>query len=145
MNLEQQHLDVYDNFCKGYFSFNKTCSESYTMALDQLHEQNNEIIKGAGWTTRLLKRKEESALLRWEICGNEIINMIKSFEESIDPTPSKEEFKYKKHHEDPSTFWQSFVGDVKSLFEYFIVNSFDTDDFTAANNKTIVFDKEVVK
>ena len=145
MNLEQQHLDVYDNFCKEYFSFNKTCSESYTMALDQLHEQNNEIIKGVGWTTRLLKRKEESALLHWELCGNEIINMIKSFEESIDSTPSKEEFKYKKHHEDPSTFWQKFVDDVKRLFEYFIVNSFDTDDFTAVNNKTIVFDKEVVK
>ena len=74
------------------------------MALDQLHEQNNEIIKGVGWTTRLLKRTEESALLHWELCGNEIINMIKSFEESIDSTPSKEEFKYKKHHEEPSTF-----------------------------------------
>ena len=48
VNLEQQHPDVYENFCKGYFSFNKSCSEFSTMALDQLHEQNNEIIKGVG-------------------------------------------------------------------------------------------------
>ena len=30
VNLEQQHPDVYENFCKGYFSFKKSCSEFST-------------------------------------------------------------------------------------------------------------------
>ena len=96
VNLEQQHPDVYENSCKGYFSFSKSCSEFSTMALEQLHEQNNEIIKGVGMATRLLHREEESALLHWELWGSEIVNMIRSFEESINPTPSTEEFRYKK-------------------------------------------------
>ena len=52
VNLEQQLTDVYENFCKGYFSFNKSCSEFSTMALDQLHEQTIEIIKGVNGVTR---------------------------------------------------------------------------------------------
>lgn len=35
-----------------------------------------------------------------------------------------------------------FVGDVKSALKVFIVNPFDTKDFTDVNNKTIIFDKE---
>ena len=44
VNLEKQHPDVYENFSKGYFTFNKSCSEFSSMALDQLHEQNNAFI-----------------------------------------------------------------------------------------------------
>ena len=35
-----------------------------------------------------------------------------------------------------------FVGDVKRALKVFIVNTFDTKDFTDVNNKTIIFDKE---
>ena len=34
VNLVWQHPDVYENFCKGYFAFNKSCSEFSSMALD---------------------------------------------------------------------------------------------------------------
>lgn len=37
------------------------------------------------------------------------------------------------------------VGDVERPLENFIVNPFDTDDFTEVNNNTIVIDKEIVK
>ena len=74
--------------------------------LDQLHEQNNEIIKDTGGATHLLNREEESALLRWELCGSKIVNMISKFEEKVNPTPSTEEFKYKKHLEDTQAFRQ---------------------------------------
>ena len=70
------------------------------MALDQLHEQNNEVIKGVGGATRLLNREEESTLLRWEFCGSEIFNMISGFKDSIHPNPSAKEFKYKNNHQD---------------------------------------------
>ena len=87
------------------------------MTLDQHHEQNNEIIKGVGGATHLLNREGESAgnLLRWELCGSETVNMTTSFDESINLTPSTEEFKYKNHHEDTPAFRQRFVGDVKRL------------------------------
>ena len=37
------------------------------------------------------------------------------------------------------------VGNVERPLENFIVNPFDTDDFTEVNNNTIVIDKEIVK
>ena len=37
------------------------------------------------------------------------------------------------------------VGNVERPLENFIVNPFDTDDFTEVNNNTIVIDEEVVK
>ena len=37
------------------------------------------------------------------------------------------------------------VGDVERLLENFIVNLFDTDDFTEVNHNTIVIDEEIVK
>lgn len=37
------------------------------------------------------------------------------------------------------------VGDVERLLENFIVNLFDTDNFTEVNNNTIVIDEEIVK
>ena len=63
VNLEQQHPDVYKNFSKRYFSFNKSSSEFSTVALDQFHEQNNETVEGVGRVTPLLNREEESTLL----------------------------------------------------------------------------------
>ena len=38
VNLEQQHPDAYENLFKGYFSFNKICSDFSSMALEQHHE-----------------------------------------------------------------------------------------------------------
>ena len=36
------------------------------MALDQIHEQNNDLIKGVGGATHLINREDDSALLRWQ-------------------------------------------------------------------------------
>ena len=52
-NIMTDHPDVYEQFCKG-FAFNKTSSEFSAMALDQVHEQNNELIEGTGGATHLL-------------------------------------------------------------------------------------------
>ena len=62
-NLEVNHPDVYAWFTKGLFSFNKNCSEFSNMALDLVHKQNNELIKGVGGTLRFLNQEDESALL----------------------------------------------------------------------------------
>ena len=51
------------------------------MALDQVHEQNNEFIKGVGGASHLVNRSDESVLIRWELCGSELAKMISDFEE----------------------------------------------------------------
>ena len=72
MSLPITHPDVYQQMLKGFFSFAKTKRHFSQMALDQVHEQNNKIIKGVGVTTSLLNTQDESALIRWETCGPEV-------------------------------------------------------------------------
>ena len=46
ISLPITHPDVYQQMLKGFFSFAKTKRPFSRMALDQVHEQNNKIIKG---------------------------------------------------------------------------------------------------
>ena len=48
ISLPTTHSDVYQEMLKGFFSFAKTKRPFSRMALDQVHGQNNEIIKGVG-------------------------------------------------------------------------------------------------
>ena len=59
------------------------------MALDQVHEQNNDLIKGVGGATRFIIREDESALLRWELCGSELAHMMESFKEVMHNSESE--------------------------------------------------------
>ena len=92
------------------------------MALDQVHEQNNTLIKGIGGASHLLNHSDESPLLRWELCE--------------DNTPSIPSLK-NKHHEDNSSFRERFNEDVKRVFAAFSDNPFllDAITLTAINNK----------
>ena len=54
------------------------------IGLDQVHEQNNAVIKGSGGATDLLNKVDESALLRWEVCNPELARLLLEFEDSID-------------------------------------------------------------
>ena len=75
VNLHINCPDVYKAFSEGKFAFQKTLNQFSKMAVDQLHEQNNEIIKGTGGATHLLKRADPSGLVRWETCGMEVIRL----------------------------------------------------------------------
>ena len=57
---------------RGHFSFLKTHREFSRIATDQVHEQNNKIIKGSGGATSLLNKSDASALIRWEAGGPDI-------------------------------------------------------------------------
>ncbi len=50
------------------------------MALDQLHEQNNKVVKGVSGATSLINRQDDSALIRWELCGPELSRLLDEFE-----------------------------------------------------------------
>ena len=38
------------------------------MGLDQIHEQNNSVMKGMGGATPALNKVDESSLARWSLC-----------------------------------------------------------------------------
>ena len=64
ISLPITHPDVYQQMLKGFFSFAKTKRPFSRMALDQVHERNNKIIKGVGGATSLFNTQDESALIR---------------------------------------------------------------------------------
>ena len=54
------------------------------MTFDQVHEQNNIIIKGLEGASNFLNIQDDSALIRWELCGPEVARIVAEFEESLD-------------------------------------------------------------
>ena len=110
ISLPITHPNVYQQMLKGLFNFAKTKRTFSQMALNQVHEQNNKIIKGVGGATSLLNTQDESALIRWETCGPEVARIVSEFEDSLynqDASSSAA-----KHHEDNEKFRQKFSRDV---------------------------------
>ena len=54
------------------------------MGLDQIHEQNNKLIKGCGGASDLLSKVDDSALILWETCSPEIARVIFRFKDCLD-------------------------------------------------------------
>ena len=57
MDLNQLHIncpDIYEEFKAGHFTFKKNSWQFSKMAPDQVHEQNNAVMKGTSGTTHLL-------------------------------------------------------------------------------------------
>ena len=98
--------DTYQSMMQGFFSFQKTQSPFSSMALDQVHEQNNSVIKGNSSVIDLLNKEDQSALVRWETCGPGIARMIMEIEDALldDYTSSNSPSCNRKHHEDNVPF-----------------------------------------
>ena len=107
------------------------------MSLDQLHEQNNKYIKSVSGATSLINRQDESALVRWELCGPELCRMIQDFEgnDVISPDESPQQ----KHHKDNPTLKKDFRNDTAMLINNFPNNPFMLNELTVINNTDIVF------
>ena len=132
VNVEDQYPDVYNEMMKKNFSFLKTGTAYSRIALDQVHEQNNKVIKGVGGASQLLNRSDESALIRWETCGPDVARIVSEFEDLI------ADYSYSntnsKHHEDTPTFREHFINDVKILYKSSVENPFEFKDLTMLNN-----------
>ena len=83
MTLQKIHPSIHEEMVKGNFSFQKTFTEVSCIATDQVHEQNNKVIKGYGGATHVLNKEDESALIRWETCGPDIAHIVSEFEDLI--------------------------------------------------------------
>ena len=67
VKLSQVCPSVYEEMVNGFFSFQKTSRNFSRMAIDQIHEQNNKVIKGVSGATHLLNKIADSAFSRWEL------------------------------------------------------------------------------
>ena len=82
-SLPITHPDVYHQMMQGSFSFSKSKRPFLCMALNQVHEQKNKIIKGQGGESEFVNLEYESVLIRWETCGPEVGRILFQFEEEI--------------------------------------------------------------
>ena len=101
------------------------------MALDQVNEQNNKIIKGVGGATSLLNTQDESALIRWETCRLEVARIVSEFEDSL---YNQDAFSNAAKHEDEEKFRQKFNRDVESVYQAIPCNPFEMASLSTINN-----------
>ena len=120
---------------KRCFSFAKTKGPFSRMALDQVHDQNNEIIKGLGGATSLLNTQDESVFIRWETCGPEVARTLSEFKDSLYTQDASS--RAAKHHEENEKFRQKFNRDVESGYQAVPCNPFEMASLSTINNSTL--------
>ena len=138
-SLENTCPKVYRELKAGNFSFLKTKTAFSRMALDQVHEQNNKYVKSVSGATSLVNRQDESALVRWELCGPELWRSLHGYEKEC----GDHDEKVAKHNEDNKTFQHDFFHDVLKVSNSFPCNPFQLKDLTVINNTDIIFDDDI--
>ena len=132
--LEFTCPDIYNEFMKGNFTYQKTRAKFSKMAPDQ----NNEKIKGVGGAVHLVNREDESGLIKWELCGPELVMIVDEFEQSIQTRDASNE--PIKHHEDSLSYQNHFYNDVQNVIDGMVANPFKLDKLTTINNIQKVFE-----
>ena len=113
---ETKFSDVYNFLLKGNFSFQKSHWEFSRLGLDQIHKQNNKLIKGCGGASDLLNKVDDSALIYCETCSPEIARVILEFEDYLDRNEILVESS-NKLSESRQPFYERFSSDVNRLIK----------------------------
>ena len=109
VRLEKNHPSLFAEFTQGKFVVQKSQHRFSMIALDQNHEQENEIIKGDGGAVGLTE--SPTALRRWMISGPEIARLIREFESTFEVRSSSSTL----HHEQVPFVQKNFAKDVKAM------------------------------
>ena len=107
------HPTVFQEFQNGFFTANKTNRLFSCIFDDQVHEQNNKLIKSGGGVVEILDSAK--ALLKWMISGLVIASAITKV--NFDITNAK------SHHENNQPFQQRFQKNVAGLVREFLTQS----------------------
>ena len=145
LSLENNLPDIYQNFKDGHFSFQKSNPEFSSIALDQVHEQNNAVLKSVAGVTHILNRQDESALLRWELCSHDLAKYLKYFQDVCSQTNVSicHQSTTEHHHEDTVAFKDRFINDVQQLNNSISANPFTAHISSLFDNLSIVYDDEI--
>ena len=125
--------DVYNEFRNGNFAFPKTARKFSKISPDQVHEQNNDVIKGLGGATPFLNREHDSGLMRWELSGTEVARLLEEFENN----QLDDQYINEKHHENTPAFHNRFISDVRKLESCFPCKPFELDHLSKINNSDV--------
>ena len=109
ITLSDCHPDVYEEFQRGHFALHKSQRAFSGMALDQVHEQNNAVVKSDGGAIGITENP--SALLRWMTAGPEVCQLVTDYEEKS-KGQDKEQI---LHHEDIPSAQKRFHNEVLNL------------------------------
>ena len=101
------------------------------MGLDQIHEQNNAVLKDIGGASSLNK-VDESSLARWGLCIHELASIVSEYE--FEENDMNSPHKAQRHHEDFEAFQECFTIDVSCLEKAVISNPFMLEKFTVLKN-----------
>ena len=135
--------DIYCEFSNGNLLFQKIVRQFSKMASDQVHEQNNKVVKGTSGATHLLNRQDKSGLERRELCGHEISHFVVEFQSSKNCRATGASIK--KHHEDTLAFQKHFSSDVMKVFSGIIYIPFKQENLTKISSTNITFIDTVFK
>ena len=109
VNLQTTHPEVYCEFLKGHFAVHKTSNIFSAMAIDQCHEQLNDLIKGDGGAIGLTENPQ--ALERWMTAGPEFCRAIQEFQNSFQTSRSSST----RHHDQNRSTQREYMKDVVSF------------------------------
>ncbi len=109
VSLKECHPAIYAEFMKGNFVVKKSKHAFSSIAIDQVHEQNNAHVKGAGGAIGLTENA--AALRRWMVSGPEMARVIEEFEGSIKKMQDID----CHHHEQKQHKQTAFAQEVKAL------------------------------
>ena len=82
LNIHLFCPDVSNEFLNGNFAYQEWKKVS-KISPDQVHEQNNEVIKGLGGAIPFSNRDHDSGLMRLELSGTEVARLLNEFENGI--------------------------------------------------------------
>ena len=94
----------------GYFTVQKTNHSFSKIAIDQVHEQNNAVVKGNDGAVGLTE--SPAALKRWIVSGPEMAHLFNEFEASINHHQTPVDT---RHNEVLPGVQKAFLRDVKAL------------------------------
>lgn len=138
VQLKEKVPSVFEAFKNGNFVVQKSAHVFSTMALDQAHEQMNELIKGDGGVIGITDNP--SALIKWITAGPEVARIIEDFES----TPVS---KGTHHHDQEFSVQTQFTKHVKAMVEVFeeLGNPFieDSKDLIVLDTKEVLSDGAV--
>ena len=140
MHLHINCPDVYNAFLSGKFSFDKTIRQFSSMAPNQLHEQNNEIIKNVSGATYVLNREDQVRVERWGLCSSELGRIVSEFHKSSNTN----KITHTKHHEDTPAFQSHFSCDVFNVLQNMTSNLFEQDTLVKIVNTKLSFEDKVI-
>ncbi|ESO08278.1 hypothetical protein HELRODRAFT_184084 [Helobdella robusta] len=113
--LPVRHPQVYEAFQKGHFTSRKTNADFSAISDDQLHEQNNKLIKGCSGAINNLHNND--ALLKWMVAGPEISRMIHDYDQ-IPVHNLSNKVPNRCHHECSASFQSRYISHVSKMVKY---------------------------